>query len=233
MKKFINPLEQRINIIRYIGDKVTEKGGTIALRISDITPLNGEADETLSHYLIEELEKRGEIIFARPLTMGGGYDEVNLSLEGWKIYEVEKRGMVAGNYGFIAMQFNDNELETFVQEVVTPTVEKMGFNLIDVRDVSKAGIIDNIIRSQIRSARFVIADLTHDNNGAYWEAGYAEGLGKPVIYICEKAKFEEKRTHFDTNHCTTVLWSRDDDDGFRKELTATLRLSLEEMDDQL
>ena len=233
MKKFINPLEQRINIIRYIGDQVTEKGGTVDFHINDITQLNGEADEILSHHLIEELEKRGEIIFARPLTMGGGYDEVNLSLEGWKIYEVEKRGMVAGNYGFIAMQFNDNELETFVQEVVKPTVERMGFRLIDVRDVSKAGIIDNIIRSQIRSARFVIADLTHDNNGAYWEAGYAEGLGKPVIYICEKAKFEEKRTHFDTNHCTTVLWSRDDDDGFRKELTATLRLSLEEMDDQL
>ena len=38
----------------------------------------------------------------------------------------------------------------------------------------------------IRDAKFVIADLTHDNNGAYWEAGYAEGLGKPVIYICEK-----------------------------------------------
>ena len=231
MKKFINPLEQRINIIRYIGDKVTEKGGTIYLRLSDITRLNGEADEALSHYLIEELEKRGEIVFATPTI--GGYEHVNLSLEGWKIYEVEKRGMVAGNYGFIAMQFNDNELETFVQEVVKPTVERMGFRLIDVRDVSKAGIIDNIIRSQIRSARFVIADLTHDNNGAYWEAGYAEGLGKSVIYICEKSKFEEKRTHFDTNHCTTVLWSRDNDDGFRKELTATLRLSLEEMDDQL
>lgn len=233
MKKFLNPLEQRINIIRYIGDKVTEKGGTIDVLISDITRLNGEVDEILSHSLIGELEKRGEIIFAGPHPFSGQYSRVNLSLEGWKIYEVEKRGMVAGNYGFIAMQFNDNELETFVQEVVKPTVERIGFDLIDVRDVSKAGIIDNIIRSQIRSARFVIADLTHDNNGAYWEAGYAEGLGKPVIYICEKAKFEEKRTHFDTNHCTTVLWSRDDDDGFRKELTATLRLSLEEMDDQL
>ena len=233
MKKFLNPLEQRINIIRYIGDKVTEKGGTIDVDIGDITRLNGEVGEILSHSLIEELEKRGEIIFTGRHPFAGQYYRVNLSLEGWKIYEVENRGMVAGNYGFIAMQFNDNELETFVQEVVTPTVEKMGFNLIDVRDVSKAGIIDNIIRSQIRSARFVIADLTHDNNGAYWEAGYAEGLGKPVIYICEKAKFEEKRTHFDTNHCTTVLWSRDDDDGFRKELTATLHLSLEETDDQL
>jgi len=35
------------------------------------------------------------------------------------------------------------------------------------------------------------------NPGAYWEAGYAEGLGKPVIYTCEEAKFVEA-SHFDT-----------------------------------
>ena len=90
----------------------------------------------------------------------------------------------------------------------------------------RAGVIDNIMRIQIRDAKFVIADLTHDNNGAYWEAGYAEGLGKPVIYICEKKKFDEKKTHFDTNHCTTVPWSRNDDEGFRQKLVATLRRSL-------
>ena len=90
----------------------------------------------------------------------------------------------------------------------------------------RAGVIDNIMRIQIRDSAFVIADLTHDNYGAYWEAGYAEGLGKPVIYICEKTKFDEKKTHFDTNHCTTILWSEDDPEGFGKELIATLRRSL-------
>ena len=93
----------------------------------------------------------------------------------------------------------------------------------------RQGIIDNIMRVQIRAAKFVIADiLTHDNRGAYWEAGYAEGLGKPVIYICEKGKFDKEKTHFDTNHCTTVPWSRGDDEGFRQQLTATLRRSLDE-----
>lgn len=95
-------------------------------------------------------------------------------------------------------------------------------------DVPQAGIVDNIMRIRIRDSAFVIADLTHDNSGAYWEEGYAEGLGKPVIYICEKTKFNEKTTHFDTNHCTTVLWSEDDPEGFRKELIATLRRSLDD-----
>ena len=103
-----------------------------------------------------------------------------------------------------------------------------GTTFLDMRDSARAGVIDNIMRIQIRDAKFVIADLTHDNRGAYWEAGYAEGLGKPVIYICEKTKFDEKKTHFDTNHCLTVPWSRDDDTGFCDALSATIRRSLEQ-----
>lgn len=125
------------------------------------------------------------------------------------------------------MKFGDPDLDNFVNEVIKPTTKKIGYDLVDMRDVARAGIIDNLMRTQIRDSAFVIADLTHDNSGAYWEAGYAEGLGKPVVYICEKSKFDAKSTHFDTNHCTTVPWSKDDPEGFRRELIATLRRSLD------
>ena len=155
---------------------------------------------------------------------GTTFINVNLSLEGWERYEAEKRGEFDGDYGFIAMEFGKPDLESFVKEVVKPAVEDAtGCDLVDMRDVARAGIIDNIMRVQIRDAKFVIVDLSHDNSGAYREAGYAEGLGKPVIYICEKEKFDEDGTHFDTNHCTTVLWSRDNDEGSRQELTAIIR----------
>ena len=95
-----------------------------------------------------------------------------------------------------------------------------------MRDIARAGIIDNIMRAEICDAAFVVIDLTHDNSGAYWEAGYAEGLGKPVIYICEKSKFDEAKTHFDTNYCTTVLWTASDGEGFQDQFVATLRRSL-------
>ena len=84
------------------------------------------------------------------------------------------------------------------------------------------------MRIQIRDSKFVIADLTHGNQGAYWEAGFAEGLGKPVIYICEKSKFEEPGwVHFDTNHNTTITWSEGDEEKFCKRLIASLRRTLE------
>ena len=116
----------------------------------------------------------------------------------------------------------------FVCDVLRPAVEKSsGYKLHDMNDLSKAGVIDNIMRIAVRDAKFVLVDLTHDNNGAYWEAGYAEGLGKPVIYLCEQGKFDAEKTHFDTNHCTTVPWDRNDEEDFKSRLTATLNRSLE------
>ena len=127
------------------------------------------------------------------------------------------------------MKFDDPVLDPFVREIVKPAVKKgTGYELVDMRDVGRAGVIDNIMRTEIRDSAFVIVDLTHDNLGAYWEAGYAEGLGKPVIYNCEREKFRARPPHFDTNHCTTVLWSGEDPDRFSQKLIATLRRSLTE-----
>lgn len=155
---------------------------------------------------------------------GGLY---SLSLDGWERYEAERRGDFASRYVFLAMKFNDPVLDPFVETILKPAVrDAIAFDLVDVRNVSHAGIIDNIMRAQIRDAAFVIVDLTHDNSGAYWELGYAEGLGTPVIYICEQSKFDAARTHFDTNHCTTVMWRADEPAAFTDQLVATLCRSL-------
>ncbi len=227
---FSSPAVQAMNLIRYVGDRVSKSGEPI-----EALPCNPEITDSPSEeffiQIVEELYEQGILRMSEPVRlMGGGASHVyvTLSLEGWERYETEKRGQFEGNYGFIAMQFGDTDLDNFVQSVVKPTIkENTGYDLVDMRDVSQAGIIDNIMRVQIRDAAFVIAELSHDNSGAYWEAGYAEGLGKPVIYICEQKKFDEKGTHFDTNHCTTVFWDRDNDEGFKKELIATIRRSLD------
>ena len=229
MSNFTSPAIQAMNLIRYIGDEVSESGRPID-RLSGFNGIIGSPGEELADQICEELHQHGLIRMVAPAKTTGFtlFLNVSLTLSGWERYEAEKRGRFEGKYGFIAMQFGDSDLAPFVEEVVKPAVKSgTGYDLVDMNDVARAGVIDNIMRTQIRDAAFVVADLTHDNPGVYWEAGYAEGLGKPVIYICERGKFEDKKTHFDTNHCTTVPWSRDDDEGFRKELTATLRRSLD------
>jgi nucleoside 2-deoxyribosyltransferase len=79
---------------------------------------------------------------------------------------------------------------------------------------------------EIRTSRFLIADLTHENRGAYWEAGFAEGLGKPVIYTCEKSKFGVQKTHFDTNHHETVVWEKENLSEAAEKLKVTIRATL-------
>lgn len=232
--------EQATNTIQFIGDEVSRSGGEAVNQLPvGFHAIIGARDLEAAIRLTKELVKRQRLIAdppgsavvidpatGRPLS---SFSNIDLSLDEWNLYEAKKRGGFGGNYGFLAMQFDEPDLELFVKDVVKPAVkENIGYNLIDMRDRRKAGIIDEIMRRRIRDAKFVIVDLTHDNSGAYWEAGYAEGLGKQVIYICEKKKFADKKTHFNTNHCMTVLWSRDDVEGFRQELTEIIRESLDE-----
>lgn len=222
------PANQALNIIQFIGDEISRTGEELGKLPVDFQAIIGAPNREFAAKLALELCGR-EQLTAKDASSFDGTDlaGINLTLNGWESYEAEKQGQVAGNYGFIAMEFEDPVLDPFVETIVKPAVrDGIGYDLVDMRNIARAGIIDNIMRAQIRDAAFIIVDLTHDNSGAYWEAGYAEGLGKPVIYICEKAKFDDAKTHFDTNHCTTVVWSEEDSSEFTQELVATLRRSL-------
>lgn len=130
-------------------------------------------------------------------------------------------------FGFLAMEFGDPQLERLAKDHIKPTIQdSLGCRVVDMRDISEAGLIDQQMRAAIAKSRFVIADLTHDNSGAYWEAGVAEGHGIPVVYICEETTFTRSGTHFDTNHFLTVLWSLEKVTEFENELIATLKRTL-------
>ncbi|MGB6699040.1 MAG: hypothetical protein WBE80_10095, partial [Methylocella sp.] len=110
---------------------------------------------------------------------------LQLTMAGWQRYEALKHAQVESRTAFMAMKF-DNEMDHVVNDCFKPAVKAAGFELHNLRDGQPAGLIDDQLRVALRTARFVIADLTHGNNGAYWEAGFAEGLGRPVIYTCRK-----------------------------------------------
>lgn len=71
---------------------------------------------------------------------------------------------------------------------------------------------DNIyvkMLSEITSCKFLVADLTSQNNGVYYEAGYAKALGKTVILTCHESEFNYR--HFDIQQIQTIKWSNSDD----------------------
>ncbi len=224
-----SPAQQASGIIRFVGDYVIKAAEPLRQFPPEFHPLVGAVDRRSAEKIASELIERGVLIGIDASDLQHQYQsiELDLTLAGWEIYEAEKRGVTKAKTGFIALKFGDATLDGLLDQHVKPKLQEIGHPLIDLRDVSRAGIIDNIMRAHIQDAAFIIADLTHDNPGAYWEAGYAEGLGKPVIYICEKSKFDDRQTHFDTNHCTTVMWTKNEPDEFVEKLAATIRRSLD------
>jgi hypothetical protein len=150
-----------------------------------------------------------------------------LSANGWERLGSLRSTSLASRYAFFARKFDNPELDCVFADCLFPAVKGTGYELRTV--TQKAGPVDAIIEDEIRRCRFLIADLTDENNGAYWEAGFAEGLGKPVIYICrdtDKDTGEPLKTHFDTDHRHTVRWNLNSLDETAKQLKAVIRNTL-------
>ncbi len=74
----------------------------------------------------------------------------------------------------------------------------------------------------IKRSKFIITDLTNNNLGAYYEAGYAAGRGLPVIKCCSQEWFD--KIHFDVNHDSFIIYSdlADYRDKLKKRIRATI-----------
>ena len=151
---------------------------------------------------------------------------LKLTFAGWERYSSLQHARVESRVVLMAMQFGELELTNAFNSFFKPAVRRTGFELKTINENQPAGLIDDQLRVALRTSRFIIADLTHKNNGAYWEAGFAEGLGRPVIYTCRHDEWQKRTSHFDTNHLVTVIWKPDDLVDAANRLTATIRATL-------
>jgi len=220
------PVEQLENLITLWGE---EQGDHVGTRLNwvyeDLRAAIGAITEADVRYVFQEAADR-------ELLQGQTHGHISyagvLTFKGWEAYERLQQGRTESRNVFMAMPFGYPEVTNMVDTVFRPAVAATGFRLRRLDDDAPAGLIDHRMRVEIRGCRFLIADLTHGNHGAYWEAGYAEGLGKQVIYTCSKPHFDEHKTHFDTNHCTTVIWDPAAPDQAAKILQATIRATFPE-----
>ena len=155
-------------------------------------------------------------------------ENAELTMDGWaEIQRIRQQGEALGNRAFIAMKYGDGPLDAIVAGHFGPACGQAGFELRRLDHKQPAGLIDDQLRVAIRTSKVLICDLTHGNKGAYWEAGFAEGLGKPVIFTCRHDVFDDKthehNPHFDTAHMKTIRWDPADPGVASAELKVTLR----------
>lgn len=149
-----------------------------------------------------------------------------ISAKGWeKISEMEKTE--SNNQGFIAMSFR-SETKTISDSFKT-AILKSGYipRRIDEKEHNNQ-IVPEIL-FEISRSKFVVVDVTYPNYGAYYEAGYAEALGKEVIICCREDVFNSnQKPHFDIAQKSSIVWKDEEDLESRlcKRIEATVGLNV-------
>jgi hypothetical protein len=220
------------NLLVHVANISPGPGEQVDLWAQRVRAPVGALSSQAAWWAIDQAQVHG-LLNGREATPMGGADEyqlltASLTLAGWqRVNELLESGH-GSRKAFMAMKFGDSSVDDVFLTRFKPAVKATGFDLVRLDESPRAGLIDDRLRLEIRTSRFLIADLTHSNNGAYWEAGYAEGLGRPVIYTCRKDVFDDPATrpHFDTNHYLTVVWDPSNLDACVQQLKAVIRVTL-------
>ncbi len=217
------PLEQLENLILWLGRLQRTPGQHLNVELGADRAVVGALSDDNFFWLLKHAFDQGLLDGG----MHSGGATATLSFRGWQLLEeIHRAAPRQTRRAFIAMLYGNALMDKMFSECFRPGVARAGFELVRLDEKPRAGSIDDRLRLEIRRSRFLIADLTFGNQGAYWEAGFAEGLGKPVIYTCERGQFDTEGTHFDTNHLHTVIWSESDMNAAADLLTLTIRTTL-------
>lgn len=142
----------------------------------------------------------------------------SITHEGW-----ERLGATgsASRTGFVAMSFEPS-LSSAFSNGIEPAIREAGYEPLRVDKIHhNAKICDRIV-AEIRRARFVVADVTLQRPGVYFEAGFAMALGLPVIWCCRKDNLSE--VHFDTRQYNHIVWEQPTD--LRQQLVDRIRATI-------
>ena len=159
-------------------------------------------------YFMTELREAGLIKYQDKL--GGSMQICTLTMEAHKrLAELEKTS-TASSRVFVAMWFHDSMNDVW-ERGFKKAIEDAGYEPVRIDKQEHLNKIDDEIISEIRKARFVVADFTQGDKGArggvYYEAGFAHGLGIPVIFTCHQKLLDDDEIHFDTRQYNHIGWA--------------------------
>lgn len=200
-----DPLEVLDNLMLYCSKKTGRFNVGITIPKIDIPLL----------YVHDDNEMQAILVMAQELEFIGSYQSdreiyvLSLQVQGWKRIIQLRKLRSESKQVFIAMKFGDPKLDQVYQEAMLTAVEKCGYHPFRIdKEHHNDKICDRII-AEIKQSAFVIADFTGHRGGVYFEAGFALGLGIPVIWTCREDDFEN--LHFDTRQYNHIKWSRAED----------------------
>jgi hypothetical protein len=119
----------------------------------------------------------------------------------------------------------DAEMDEPYANGIEPAVRECGYEPFWMKNIPEnKGITDRII-SEVRRAQFIVADLTGQRPNVYFEAGFARGLGREVIWCCRADQLDgPDGLHFDIRHFGHVVWNNSAE--LRTKLADSIRANI-------
>lgn len=208
---FPKNINERIdNVILNLATLSNYTGDFISLNLRDKALFFCDSFELSAFFfMLKQLYEEGYVEDKKNEKNLGLPNEIRLTAKGWsRVNELQKGSMDNPKNAFVAMSF-DVSLNPIYENAIKKAIIDAKFIPIRVdAEEYNDKICDEII-ANIRKAKFVISDVTQQKNGVYFEAGFAMGLGKPVIWTCRKDDLGN--LHFDTRQYNHIVWENEQD----------------------
>jgi len=205
-------IARRDSLLKAISNKSSGLGETV--RYSDSGILDYILAETESLKMME-VSALVNFCVADRLLSEPFKDYVALTFDGHSRLEELSLKSSSATQAFVAMWFG-SEVAAAYSEGIEPAIIEAGYKPMRIDQKEHNNKIDDEIIAEIRRSRFLVADFTCGlmdsggtltaipRGGVYYEAGFAQGLGIPVIWCCREDHIGH--VHFDTRQFNHITW---------------------------
>lgn len=197
--------DKQLLLLRALERRTKYPGEMIEVNTRLDYPLAWASGEDEFRYLLRSLHDRdliqrtdGTAQLAPSLTY-----KFQITPAGWSFLDEHARPAVISDQVFVAMSFAA-ELKPAWESGIRPALRRAGFSPYRVDAELHVERIDTKIIAEVKNSRFLVADVTLQRPGVYFEAGYALGLGLPVFWSVRKDDL--KNVHFDTRQYNHIVW---------------------------
>lgn len=203
------------NMLQWCAQHSGHGGDILAITDNDFPLFDAENPREL-RFLKDSLVKKGLLEFR-----GSDLSQVVLTQSGWEQVAPGAGQPVPGTV-FVAMSYDPTLRPAYDAGVKAALEQDCGFEVIRLDDVEHNENINEEMLVRIMASEFMVADFTQHKAGVYFEAGFARGLGRRVVWTCHES--DRRNCHFDTRVFNHIFWT--DAADLRARLAMRIRATI-------
>jgi len=208
-------IEKLSNLILYVGRKSNYFGKPLHLHGENDYPITYSVNKKEFDNIKNQAFEAG--LLSLPTSGGNAI----LTWDGWKRFEEMKEVGVLSKKCFIAMSCSE-DLNEIYEEGIKRAVIEAGYEPVFIEKEEHNEKICDLIIAEIQSCKFLVADITGQRQNVYYEAGFAYGLNRDVIWTCRQDDIIN--AHFDTRQYNHIVWKNAED--LKKKLVNRIKATI-------